>query len=119
MSGPTVQLRLDVKHGEWWLSWGNETFYDAERYLLSWDHPQDAVEWLAENHPELELVPGVISADSADDPELLERLRAHWAEKRQQRPGGDPSAQPGPAGAPRLAAERPAGSRQLSLWRDE
>jgi len=61
MSGLTVKLRYDIKHNWWWLSWGNETFFDEERVLRTWDTPGHAMNWLAIHHPKLNLI-------SVDDP---------------------------------------------------
>ena len=116
MSGKTVQLRWDAKSGEFWLSWGNETFYDEHRYLRSWVEAADAKQWLQANHPELELIDGmVISANSADKPEQLEQIKGRHRQRPQERPGAaqvenrqdgpdkPSSAQPGPAGWQQLA----------------
>lgn len=52
-----VMVKYDDKYGDYWLSRGNgETFYDDERYLRTWATPQEAVDWLQETYPDLELV---------------------------------------------------------------
>lgn len=52
MSGTIVNLVLDKKWG-WMLEWGNETFYNEDMEMLTWDRPQDAVAWVRKNFPNL------------------------------------------------------------------
>jgi len=53
MSGRIVILKYSEKFDGWWASWGGETFYDRDRYMLIWDTPELACGWLTIYHPEL------------------------------------------------------------------
>ncbi len=55
MSGPTVSLAHNANYG-WYLAWGQETFYDEQRNWRTWDSPEQAANWLRENHPKLRLI---------------------------------------------------------------
>ncbi len=48
----SVQLEFRSRQGTWILVRGRETFYKDD-ILREWETREKAIEWLAENHPEL------------------------------------------------------------------
>ena len=44
-----ILIRRDHKRGHWWLSQGNETFYDENRQLRLWLYAKDAIAWAQES----------------------------------------------------------------------
>jgi len=52
MSGQTVTLEHSEKWNYFW-KWGNETFYDDNRGMITFSTPAIARQWLTDNHPDL------------------------------------------------------------------
>ena len=49
MINDTVIIRWHKKYNCYYLTCGNETFYDDERYLNVWDDKEEAIEWSRKN----------------------------------------------------------------------
>ena len=52
LSGKSVVLVHHEKHGLYW-RWGNETFYDDLRRLITFQDEEEARVWLSEHQPDL------------------------------------------------------------------
>ena len=53
MTGKFVTATYNIRQNYWYLVRGNETFYDEERRLRTWETKEEAEKWVLENHPEL------------------------------------------------------------------
>ena len=49
MLNDTVILKWHKKYEGYYLTRGNETYYDENRYLLVWDSVEEAIKWCADN----------------------------------------------------------------------
>ena len=53
MSGPTINIKYNERRGKYFLSWGNETFYNEDDELMEFDTPEAARVWLRDERTEL------------------------------------------------------------------
>lgn len=72
MSGDTVLLFFDDHENRkaWRFLWGNETFYDDEDRLMTWNTVEQALDWYKEQEYEMKVVMEV--ADDEPEEEIEE-----------------------------------------------
>ena len=66
MSGNTVLLFFDDKREKWRFLWGNETFYDDEDRLMTWDTVEQALDWYEEQGHEMKVVMNVLEDEQEE-----------------------------------------------------